>query len=280
MPISIFETTLGPIEVRLVGKGRPLLFIHGGHVDCRETIFQKGLDPGMFQFICPSRPGYGQTPLSRVNASSKGSAELLIALLDKLGVSQATVIGISAGGLTALELAANYPERVEQLILMSALTKNWFNKTAKVYKGGKIIFSPAMEAFTWFLYRQAFRLFENSVAKLMFRELSKFRPIEFTHDELSELKKMTMKMRSRKGFSNDLDQSVDPASLSKIECRVLVLHSEYDNSVDASHPENALQLIKSCKLVTFKNRWGHLLWLGSDYDKVLFGLNTQLLENK
>ena len=111
----------------------------------------------------------------------------------------------------------------------------------------------------------------------MFKELSRFRPVGFTREELAELKPMTMKMRSRKGFSNDLDQSIDATVLYKIECPVLVLHSEYDHSVDASHAEHALQKIQHCKLVTFRNRWGHLLWLGSDYNDVLRELNKQLL---
>src|SRR5687767_1060721 len=139
MTISLVSTEKGKIEYSLSGQGKAILFVHGGHVDCRETIFQKGLDPNTFCFITPSRPGYGRTPLTEQNRTPKGTADLFIALLDRLAIQKATIIGISAGGLAAIEMAANYPDRITNLALMSALTKKWFSETDKVYKGGKIL---------------------------------------------------------------------------------------------------------------------------------------------
>src|SRR4051812_22605240 len=129
MMISLIETIKGKIEYSMLGQGRPILFVHGGHVNCTETIFQKGLDANRFCFITPSRPGYGNTPLSDLNKTPKGTADLFIALLDELKIQEAIVVGISAGGLTALEMAANYPDRIQCLVLMSALTKKWFVET-------------------------------------------------------------------------------------------------------------------------------------------------------
>ena len=276
MRTSLIETAKGKIEYSLLGQGKAILFVHGGHVNCRETIFQKGLDPNKFCFITPSRPGYGNTPLTELSRTARGTADLLVALLDELKLPKAIVVGISAGGLAALEIAANYPDRVESLVLMSALTKKWFVETDKVYVGGKRIFAPKMERFTWLLYTLLFRLFPKVMAKTMFKELSKYRPIEFTEDEFKELKKMTLAMRSGYGFVNDLDQTIDQEILSRVKCRTLILHSENDNAVDNSHPQNAKNKIKDSKLVTFKNRWGHLLWLGTDYEPVLNELKQQI----
>jgi pimeloyl-ACP methyl ester carboxylesterase len=270
------ETLKGKIEYTLLGKGRPVLIIVGGHTNCKETIFHKGLDSNKFCFITPSRPGYGLTPLTDQNKTPKGTSDLFVALLDELNIEKAIVFGISAGGLTALEIAANYPDRVENLILMSALTKKWFVKTDKVYKGAKIIFAPKIERFTWFLYRLFFRLFPKTMTKTMYKELSKFRPIEFTEDEIQELKKMTLIMRSYKGFDNDLEQTIDHETLKRIQCPTLILHSEYDNAVDISHARNASSNIKDSKLITFKNHWGHLLWLGTDYEPVLNEVKRQI----
>lgn len=269
MTTSLIETAKGKIEYSLRGQGKPILFVHGGHVNCRETIFQKGLDPDKFCFITPSRPGYGNTPLSDLNKTPKGTADLFISVLDELKLPKAIVIGISAGGLTALEIAANYPDRVESLVLMSALTKKWFTETDKVYIGGKNIFAPKKERFTWLLYRLSFRLFPKVMTKTMFKEVSKYRPIEFTENEFKELKQLTLNMRSGYGFDNDLDQTIDQEILLGVECQTLILHSENDNAIDNSHPHNAKNKIKNSKLVIFKNRWGHLLWLGIDYEPVL-----------
>jgi pimeloyl-ACP methyl ester carboxylesterase len=260
----------------LLGNGRPVLIVVGGHTNCKETIFHKGLDPDKFCFVTPSRPGYGLTPLTDQNKTPKGTSDLFVALLDELKIQKTIVVGISAGGLTALEIAANYPERVENLILMSALTKKWFDKRDKVYKGAIIIFAPNIERYTWFFYRLCFRLFPKAMTKMMFKELSKFRPIEFIENELQELKQMTLIMRSYKGFDNDLDQTIDPETLKKIKCPTLILHSEYDNAVDISHARNARDNIKDSRSVTFKNKWGHLLWIGTDYEPVLNEIKRQI----
>jgi pimeloyl-ACP methyl ester carboxylesterase len=238
-------------------------------VDCRETIFQKGLDPNKFCFITPSRPGYGNTPLTDYNKTPKETASLIIALLNELKLTKVTVMGISAGGLTALEIAANYPDRVDKLVLMSALTKNWFAKSDSIYKKGKKFFAPPMEKFTWLVYRLFFRLFPLIMTRIMFKALSTYRPIEFTEDEFKEVKQLTTNMRSGHGFVNDLDQTIDQEILSGITCSTLILHSENDNMLDDSHPQNAKGKIYNSKLITFKNRWGHLLWPGSDYEPIL-----------
>lgn len=270
------ETSKGKIEYTLLGNGKPILIVVGGHTNCKETIFHKGLDLTKSSFITPSRPGYGLTPLTDQNKTPKGTSDLFIALLDELNIQKTIVIGISAGGLTALEIAANYPDRVENLILISALTKNWFIETDKVYKGAKKIFAPKIERYIWFFYRISFRLFPKFMTKTMFKQLSKYRPIEFTDDELQELKQMTLIMRSYKGFDNDLDQIIDQETLKRIECQTLILHSENDKQVDISHAWNAKNNIKDSKLVTFYNRWGHLLWLGKEYDPVLNELKQQI----
>lgn len=276
MIVSVINTVLGCIEYSKVGTGKVVLVIHGGHVNCRETIFQKGLDINKFCFITPSRPGYGKTPLTGFNKTPGGTADLFMALLEALKISNAIVLGVSAGGLTALEIAAHYSDRVEKLVLMSALTKKWFAKTDKLYKGGKKAFAPPIEKITWFLYRQLFNLFSTRMTRVMFRELSTHRPVEFTDEEFRELRQMTLHMRSGFGFYNDLDQTIDQEILSLIKCSTLILHSENDNAVDLSHPNNAKSNIKNSQLLTFKNRWGHMLWFGTDYEPVLSELKLYL----
>lgn len=274
--MTTLETSKGKIEYSLVGHGKPILMVVGGHTNCKETIFRKGLNPNKFCVVTPSRPGYGSTPLTEQNKTPKGTSDLLVALLDKLKIQKTIVIGISAGGLTALEMAANYPDRVENLILMSALTKKWFTKTDKVYKGAKRIFAPAIERYTWFFYRLFFRMFPNMMAKLMFKELSNYRPVVFTKGEVEELKSTTLKMRSYYGFVNDLDQDIDQEILTKISCPTLILHSTNDNPVPLSHALNAKDKIQNAKFVTFNNRWGHMLWFGTDYEFVLNELKLNI----
>ena len=71
------DTSKGKIEYTFLGNGKPTLIIVGGHANCKETIFHKGLDPNKFCFVTPSRPGYGLTPLTDQNKTPKGTSDLL-----------------------------------------------------------------------------------------------------------------------------------------------------------------------------------------------------------
>ncbi len=53
-----------------------------------------------------------------------GQAKLLIRLLDRLGIAQATFIGSSYGGAVAATCALDYPDRVEKLVLVGAVSNN------------------------------------------------------------------------------------------------------------------------------------------------------------
>jgi pimeloyl-ACP methyl ester carboxylesterase len=263
MTTHLINTPKGAIEYTSIGTGIPLLFVHGGHSNCKETLFHKGFDPTIFQLITPSRPGYGQTPLVP-NYSPRDTADLFIALLDVLKIDSVIVIGISAGGLTALELAANYPNRINKLLLLSAVTHKWLTEQDALYKKGKMIFKPSIEQYSWALFRLFYTLFPSLMAKTMFKELSTKTPFLLNSEEIKELRSMINKQRSFTGFVNDLDQNIEQSVISKITCPTLILHSLNDNSVNISHAHHAQQGIKNAVLKTFDNKWGHLLWLGED----------------
>ncbi|MEM6846250.1 MAG: alpha/beta hydrolase [Bacteroidota bacterium] len=110
---KVLNNRLGDIEYSSVGRGVPVLFVHGGHSNCHETLCHQGFDLERFQLITPSRPGYGKTPLNG-NRTPKQAADLMVELLNHLKIDDVVVYGISAGGLTAIALAANYPSKVKK----------------------------------------------------------------------------------------------------------------------------------------------------------------------
>ncbi len=119
---QIVETVNGRIEYTIIGTGVPVLISHGtlGGYDQGLGIAKLFLDEG-FQLIVVSRAGYlrssletGQTPTQQADSYAQ--------LLDKLGISQAGMIGVSGGGPSALQFVMRYPERCLGLVLMSAIT--------------------------------------------------------------------------------------------------------------------------------------------------------------
>lgn len=65
-------------------------------------------------------PGFGLTgPDPTADYSDARSVAVLLALLDQLGISRASVVGHSLGGRIAWQFAAAHPERVDKLVLVA-----------------------------------------------------------------------------------------------------------------------------------------------------------------
>jgi 3-oxoadipate enol-lactonase len=59
--------------------------------------------------------GHGRSPVPDGPSTIADLGEDLVALLDRLEVERASLVGISLGGMTALWVAAHHPERVDRL---------------------------------------------------------------------------------------------------------------------------------------------------------------------
>lgn len=103
-------------EVR--GDGPAVLLVHAGVADGRmwRPLADRLVAAGHCTVV-PDLRGFGRTPLEPGVVSNTAD---LVALLDELGIDQATVVGASFGGLVSLALALRAPERVAGLVLLGA----------------------------------------------------------------------------------------------------------------------------------------------------------------
>lgn len=271
------KTKLGEIEFRVLGQGRPILVLHGGHSNMYDPLAHRGFNLNRFKFIIPSRPGYGKTTLHG-NKSPRQAADLILLLMDNLNISCFDIMGISAGGPTALELAARNPSRIKHLLLISAVTKKWMRKTAINYRVALMIFNPWIESLTWRLSRIISILLPIFFAKILFGQVSTHRHMNYLDTPL--FKKMIKLQRSGSGFVNDLAQEVDKATLSRIKCQTLILHSYFDNAVGTSHVLKAKMEIKNAHTLIIKNNWGHLVWLDEEYESLVLMMSSFLNDEK
>jgi pimeloyl-ACP methyl ester carboxylesterase len=76
-----------------------------------------------FEVIAPSRPGYLGTPLDG-RGSIDDHADVLVALLDALGVERAGLLTWSGGGPTGYRLAVRHADRVCALVAFAAVSRS------------------------------------------------------------------------------------------------------------------------------------------------------------
>jgi 2-hydroxy-6-oxonona-2,4-dienedioate hydrolase len=119
---AVMATRCGPIEVQQAGDGVPLLIIHGsggGHdqgMAWARPLVQQGV-----RVIAMSRFGYLRTPRP-ADASPEAQADAHVCLLDALGIARAAVMGVSAGGPSAMQTVIRHPDRFSALVLVVPIT--------------------------------------------------------------------------------------------------------------------------------------------------------------
>lgn len=107
-------------EVR--GKGEPVVLLHG-FTSTSESWFRLGwvdllVNTGM-RVVAPDARSHGRSApvLDPEGCATEVLAADVVALLDELELSQASLFGFSMGGGVALRLAMDWPERVTHLAI-------------------------------------------------------------------------------------------------------------------------------------------------------------------
>jgi pimeloyl-ACP methyl ester carboxylesterase len=124
MPIFPEETktirlAAGTLHYREVGKGDPIVFIHGLLVN---SLLWRKVVPFLadeFRCIIPDLPlgGHPEPMSAEADLSLRGLADLIGEFIDALGPGKATVVANDTGGALAQITAVRHPERISRLIL-------------------------------------------------------------------------------------------------------------------------------------------------------------------
>lgn len=99
------------------GTGDAMLFVHGHPFDRRMWGPQLDALQDELRVVALDLPGYGGSPPRGTTITMRELATAAIELLDDLQIERATVVGLSMGGLVAMELGLGWPDRVDGLVL-------------------------------------------------------------------------------------------------------------------------------------------------------------------
>ncbi|NEA37524.1 alpha/beta hydrolase [Streptomyces sp. SID13031] len=114
------ETVLGRIRLRVGGSGPAMLFWPSLLMDGTLWAAQSAYFVDRYQVIVVDPPGHGGSELLTRGFGFDECAQVIVQIIDALGVDRVHVIGNSWGGMIGGTFAATYPERVGVSVLMNA----------------------------------------------------------------------------------------------------------------------------------------------------------------
>ncbi|WP_448006835.1 alpha/beta fold hydrolase [Agromyces bauzanensis] len=266
----IVATSAGPVEiVQVPGERPPVLFFPGGHCSARCNCGWDLYTESGHGVVSFSRPGYGASRVGPLSAES--FAPLVREVRERLEISEiAAAVGVSFGGLQAVQAAADDRLGVRRLVLHSAAPSGLpYPDTRAEAILGPVVFSPLLQGLVWALLRGMVR--SDPGLRRMLARLSTL-PVEDWWDELDvadrdEARALFRAMRSDSGFVADLRQgrarggSARREVMSRVRCPTLVTGSPHDRGVSFAHAVDLADGIPDAVLVELDSP-SHLFWIG------------------
>lgn len=122
LPASRFVDVDG-VQVHYVdaGSGPPVILLHASYQQLRSWDGLSALLESGFRVIRLDLSGAGLTGYDPRNRYGiERNMELVLGLMDHLGIPSAALVGTSSGGIVAFRLAADHPDRVSRLVLINS----------------------------------------------------------------------------------------------------------------------------------------------------------------
>jgi 3-oxoadipate enol-lactonase len=99
------------------GEGPALVLLHGHPFNRRMWAPQVRSPSADFRVLAPDLPGYGDSPPRGPKVTMGELADAVRRLIDALEVRRPVIVGLSMGGLVAMELGLRASERVAGVVL-------------------------------------------------------------------------------------------------------------------------------------------------------------------
>lgn len=248
---QMLTTRLGQVEYAVVGKGQPILVIHGagGGYD-QGLLLSQVMTTDQNKVISISRPGYRRTLLESGKTFAE-QADICAAVLDSLGFDSAIVIAISAGGMPALQFAQRHPDRCQALILLSAAgpVTQTIHAPAWIFPLARAILSA--DWLIWLLKQNKFLptvAAMGAVTPELHTDASKMKLFDDILDGFFPSSDW------RDGMLNDIEQLAhNGIVLEQIQSPTLLIHGKQDRHLPYAAAELHAKRIPNAELILLKN---------------------------
>ncbi|WP_174298311.1 alpha/beta fold hydrolase [Sphingomonas bacterium] len=205
------------------GGGRPVVLLHGGFASSASWGFEvPRLAPRHEVIVIDSR-GHGRSTMPAGPLSYRQMTTDVVAVLDRLRVARASVVGVSDGGIVGLLLAIHHSDRVDRLFAWGAT----FNTHAD--SDGPP--DPTMSGIG---------------ARFMARMEANYRAVSATPDGFPAL-------RTALGRLYAIEPDLTPAELGSIRVPTLVADGAHEQFIARSHTEALACMIPGARLTILPN---------------------------
>ncbi len=260
--MSVVEVRDLKIGYRQSGKANgnlPIVFLHGVGSDksvWSEQIdyFSKSRRAAAFDYI-----GYGESDLSPRDLTREEIASFVFDSMDALKIEKAHVCGLSLGGIIALEMFKQSPERIKSLILADSFAKH--------PKADEII-----ERTFSLVEKITIREFAEQRVELLLMPDAPESIRNKVVETFSKIHKQTFRWASRAVWTPDYR-----GILSSVNVATLVLVGEHDRITPIELSEELAENIRGAKLEIIKNA-SHLSNL--DQPQIFNDLIENFIENE
>jgi 2-hydroxy-6-oxonona-2,4-dienedioate hydrolase len=266
----VATTRCGLIEYQEAGTGLPLLMVHGsGGGHDQGMAFAGALAKQGIRVIAMSRFGYLRTPMP-VNATPAAQADAHACLLDALGIQQAAIMGGSAGGPSAMQMAIRHPDRVSALILLVPLAYKpstaansvaplspWAEKLIMRLIGSDFVFWAALHVARDQVIRYVLATPPEQVATASAQERARVNTI------LENILPVSIRAQGIR-VDSVLGKGIERYPLESIRAPTLVISARDDGYGTYASAEYTASQISGAKFMGFENG-GHV-WVGHDHE--------------
>jgi len=120
--VDVVGTQANYVEL---GSGPPLVLVHGLSGAWQSWLEQIPHLAESRRVVAMDLPGFGASPLPPWDISISAYGRFVRDFCERLGIERCSLVGNSMGGFIATEVAITEPERVDELVLVSAAGITW-----------------------------------------------------------------------------------------------------------------------------------------------------------
>jgi pimeloyl-ACP methyl ester carboxylesterase len=241
------------------GEGPPLVLVHGHSGRWANWLANIPHFSRTHRVVAMDLPGFGHSPMPREPITIENYGRMLDALMDRLDITAAPVVGNSMGGFAAAELAIKAPPRVERLALVSAagLATKYLGLSTEFFRRRTVVgFARAVNAYATVPEARAETLVRRPRLRRRVLDVVVRYPERLSGPMCLEILRGSGKPAAPD--ATDAIMSYDYRErVSEVACPTLIVWGRKDRVVPVSSAEEYHRMIEDSRLEVFEDT-GHM----------------------